>query len=73
MTKHATVSTRLSGIRFTGTDPHIDVDGSPSAKPYIIDNSYIRSDVSGRAVHLGANGGLIHHNQFTAVNRPART
>jgi hypothetical protein len=71
MTKHATQYTRLSGFRFTGTDEHIYAGGSPSAKPYIIDNNYIRSDISGnaaRAVHLSANGGLLHHNQFTAVN-----
>jgi hypothetical protein len=71
MTKHASSYTRISGFRFTGVDDHIYADGSATAKPYIIDNNYIRSDVSGtqaRAVHLGANGGLLHHNEFTAVN-----
>jgi hypothetical protein len=70
LTKHATRNTRLSGIRFTGTDAHISAGGSPTAKPYVIDNNYIRSDVSGgaKAVQLSANGGLLHHNQFTAVN-----
>ena len=68
MTKHSNAITRLSGFRFTGTDAHINAGGSATAKPYIIDNNYIRSDVSGRAVHLSANGGLLHHNQFTAVN-----
>jgi hypothetical protein len=68
MNKHASSYTRLSGFRFTGTDPHIHVGGSTGAKPYIIDNNYIRADVSGRAVHLTSNGGLVHHNQVTAVN-----
>jgi hypothetical protein len=70
ITKHATVHTRLARFRFTGTDEHIYAGGSPTAKAYIIDNNYIRSDVSGneaRALHLSANGGLLHHNQFTAV------
>lgn len=68
MTKHAANYTRLSGFRFAGTDPHISVDGSPTAKPYIIDNNYIRADVSsGLAVHWQANGGVFHHNEVTAV------
>jgi len=71
ITKHSTQYTRLGGFRFTGTDEHIYAGGSAGGKPYIIDNNYIRSDVAGsgaRAVHISANGGLIHHNQFTAVN-----
>ncbi len=68
MNKHASSYTKLSGFRFSGTDSHLVVGGSPSAKPYIIDNNYFRADVSGRAVHLSANGGLIHHNEWTAVN-----
>ena len=54
---------------FTGTDRHIYAGGSATAKPYVIDNNYVRSDVSAgvRAVHLDANGGLLHHNQFTAA------
>jgi hypothetical protein len=71
MTKHASKYTRLTGFRFTGTDDHIRAGGSATAKPYIIDNNYIRFDVSGgqaRAIHLSANGGLLHHNQFTAMN-----
>jgi len=71
MNKHSTKYTRISGFRFTGTDEHIYVDGSPSAKAFIIDNNYLRSDVGGneaRCIHLGVNGGLLHHNQFTAVN-----
>src|SRR6266853_1105694 len=47
MTKHATAYTRLGRLRFTGTDEHIYAGGSPAAKPYIIDNNYIRSDASG--------------------------
>jgi hypothetical protein len=68
MTKHASQYTRLSGFRFTGTDQHISVGGSASARPYVIDHNYLRSDVSGKTVTLGANGGLLHHNEFTAVN-----
>jgi hypothetical protein len=64
--KHATDYTVLRDFRFTGTDEHITTDGAASDKPYIIDHNYVRSDVSGLAVHLGANGGLLHHNQFTA-------
>ncbi len=66
MTKHASRYTRLSGFRFTGTDEHIDAGGSPTAKPYIIDHNYVRSDVADRAVHLTANGGVLHHNELTA-------
>jgi hypothetical protein len=68
MSKHASSNTRLSGFRFTGTDQHISVNGSPSAKPFIVDNNYIRADVSGRAVYIAVNGGLFHHNEVTAVN-----
>jgi hypothetical protein len=68
MNKHSSAYTRLSGFRFSGTDQHIVANGSAGAKPYIIDNNYLRADVSGRAVHLAANGGLLHHNQWTAVS-----
>jgi hypothetical protein len=69
MTKHATQITRLSGFRFEGTDEHITAGGDPAAKPYVIDNNYIRADVSGgQAVQLTANGGLLHHNELEAVD-----
>jgi len=68
LTKHATQTTRLSGFRFTGTDEHFSAGGSPSARPYIIDNNYFRSDASTRTGFLSANGGLLHHNQFIAIN-----
>ncbi len=71
LTKHAQAITRLSGFSFTGTDPHIEAGGSASGKPYVIDSNYVRSDVSGneaRAVHLSANGGILHHNEFEAVD-----
>lgn len=68
LTKHSSQYTRLSGFRFTGADQHISAGGSGSAKPYIIDRNYIRSDVSGPAIQLTANGGLVHHNEFFAVN-----
>jgi hypothetical protein len=68
MTKHNSSVTRLSGFRFAGTDQHIEAGGAPSARPYVIDNNYIRADVSGWAVHFSANGGLFHHNEVTAVN-----
>ena len=67
ITKHASAYTRLSGIRFTGTDQHITANGSTSAKPFIIDNNYIRMDVANLAVQVTTNGGLIHHNQFIAL------
>ena len=69
MTKHATQYTRVSGFRFTGGDRHITVGGSASSKPYIIDNNYLfTSGGSGSSTLLGisANGGLVHHNDFTA-------
>lgn len=66
VTKHDTEYTRLSGFRFTGTDEHIRVDGSPTAKPYLVDNNHVRADVSGRAVQLTANGGVLHHNELVA-------
>ena len=68
MTKHPTAYTRLTGFRFTGGDQHVSAGGAASAKPYIIDNNYFRSDVSSKVVRLTSNGGLLHHNQFTAVN-----
>lgn len=71
MTKHPTEYTRLSGFRFEGTDEHVHAGGAPTAKPYLIDNNYIRSDVTGneaRAVQLTANGGVLHHNQFEALD-----
>jgi len=68
LNKHSSSITRLSGFRFTGSDPHIRAAGSASGRPYVIDNNYIRADVSGQAVKLTANGGLMHHNQITAVN-----
>lgn len=68
ITKHSSQYTRLSGFRFSGTDQHISAGGSASAKPYVIDNNYVRSDVSGLAIQLRANGGLVHHNDFFAVN-----
>jgi hypothetical protein len=68
MNKHGSAYTALNGFRFTGTDPHIYVDGSPTARPYIIGNNYIRADVSGLAVSLRVNGGVFHHNEVTAVN-----
>lgn len=66
MNKHASQYTRLSGFRFTGTDQHVGVGGGAGGRPYVIDNNYLRMDVSGRAIQLGANGGVIHNNEFTA-------
>lgn len=67
LTKHTSQYTRISGFRFTGSDTHIATGGSASAKPYIIDRNYLGSDVSGRVIHLNANGGVVHHNEFKAV------
>jgi hypothetical protein len=69
ITKHATQYTRVSGFRFTGTARHVTVNGSPSNKPYIIDNNYFFTNGgSGSATMLGisVNGGLLHHNDFVA-------
>jgi hypothetical protein len=68
LNKNSSSPTRLSGFRFTGTDAHFDTGGSASARPYIIDNNYFRADGAARTLHVGANGGVLHHNQFTAVN-----
>lgn len=69
MTKHATQYTRVSGFRFTGTGRHVSVGGSPSNKPYIIDNNYFFTNGGGGGstmVGITVNGGLLHHNDFTA-------
>ena len=63
ITKHASQLTRLSGFRFTGTDVHISVGGSASARAYIIDNSYFYSGGS-NFIDIGANGGLLYQNDF---------
>jgi hypothetical protein len=68
MNKHASSYTRLSGFRFSGTDPHVYVGGSTSAKPFIIDNNYMRADVSGQAVYISVNGGVFHHNDVMATS-----
>lgn len=64
MTKHATQITRLSGFRFTGSDVHASVGGSPSSRAYVIDNNYLYSGGSGNIVTLTVNGGVLHHNDF---------
>jgi hypothetical protein len=66
LNKHATQYTRLSGFRFSGTDPHVSAGGSAGGKPYIVDANYLQSDVSGEAIQITANGGVVHHNQFVA-------
>jgi len=68
MNKHASAYTRLSGVRFTGADSHVAVYGSPSARPYIVDNNYFNANVSGLAIQLRVNGGLVHHNQLVAAS-----
>ena len=67
LTKHSTRPTQLTGFRFTGTDQHFDVGGSPSGKPFIIANNYFRADVSSKLGTITTNGGLIHHNEFNAA------
>ncbi len=69
MTKHATQYTRVSGFRFTGSDRHVSVGGSPSNKPFVIDNNYFFTNGSGATntmLGITVNGGVIHHNDFTA-------
>lgn len=68
LNKHSSQPTRLSGFRFTGTDQHVSVGGSSGGRPYIVDHNYLRMDVGGRAIQLAANGGLLHHNEFIALN-----
>jgi chitodextrinase len=71
MTKHGAHYTRVSGFRFTGSDRHVSVSGSPSNRPYIIDNNYFFTDGgsgSSTLVGISVNGGLLHHNDFTASN-----
>jgi hypothetical protein len=69
MTKHATRYTRVSGFRFTGNDRHVTAGGSPSNKPYIIDHNYFFTSGgtgSNTLIRITVNGGLLHHNDFTA-------
>ena len=71
MTKHSSQYTRVSGFRFTGTDRHITVTGSPTSKPYVIDNNYLFTDGGGGSqsmVSISVNGGLLHHNDFIAAS-----
>jgi hypothetical protein len=65
MTKHASSYTRLSGFRFTAGDRHVTVGGSASNKPFIIDNNYFFTS-GGTMVGITVNGGVLHHNDFTA-------
>src|SRR5262249_23027304 len=67
LSKHPTKYTRLSGFRFSGTDQHFNVDGSATAKTYVIDNNFFRADASPKLGFLSVNGGLLHHNEFTAT------
>lgn len=63
LTKSALQTTRLSGFRFSGSDKHFEVNGSPTARAFILDNNYFFVSNS----ELGAvsvNGGVIHHNEF---------
>ena len=68
MRKHPSQYTKLEGFRFTGTDQHFDVSGSASDRPFIIANNYFRADASPKLGFVGVNGGLIHNNEFTAIN-----
>src|ERR1700682_2012357 len=63
MTKHPTQYTRISGFRFTGTDIHVIVSGSSSARAYVIDNNYFYA-TQNDFVDLDVNGGLVHHTDF---------
>ena len=42
LTKHATTNTRMSNLRFLG-NAQFSVDGSSSAKPFIIDHNYFET------------------------------
>lgn len=63
ITKSASQLTRLSGFDFTGTDNHVTVNGSASARAYIIDNSYFYSTGT-NFMTINANGGLLFDNDF---------
>jgi hypothetical protein len=74
VTKHATQYTRVSGFRFTGADRHVTVGGTPSSKPFVIDNNYFFTNGgngSNSMVGITVNGGLLHHNDFTAFSGTA--
>lgn len=67
ITKHASQYTRLSGFRFTDlASKQIDVAGSASSKPFIIDHSYFQSSSSNASsfIKINVNGGLLYANQF---------
>lgn len=64
MTKNTSQITRLSGFRFTGSDVHGSISGSPSARAYVIDNNYFYSSGGAIFFTISANGGVFHHNDF---------
>src|SRR5579872_5829462 len=67
ITKSSTQHTRLSGIRFTGTDQHTAVGGNPTDKAFRIDNCYFFTDGTGNMMGITVNGGVIDHNTITAT------
>jgi len=58
ITKHATHNTCLRGFRFSGTDQHISIVGTPSNKPYIVHDCYFNDGAAGTIWHCSTNGGL---------------
>lgn len=65
ITKHATHNTKLIGFRFTGTDQHLQIDGTASAKPFIVGDNHFAVGGSEWA-NVTANGGLFYSNNVIA-------
>jgi len=67
VTKHASQITRFANFRFLGNVQWINIGGSPSARPYVVDHNYFENN-GGTLGHITANGGLFHHNTFFALS-----
>ena len=65
MTKHASELTRLIGFRFTGTDQHLAIGGSVSARAFVVDNCHFHNAGS-EWCNMTTNGGLFCRNTITA-------
>ena len=65
ITKHATELTRLIGFRFTGTDQHLQIGGSVSARAFVIDDCHFHNAGS-EWCNMTTNGGLFCRNTITA-------
>jgi hypothetical protein len=71
VTKHATYNSRVSGFSYTGTSHFLDIGGTSSNKPFIIDHNFIHSnggESTNRMVDILVNGGVLFANSFTMDN-----